>query len=319
MAGANPGLVALTGATGFVGAETVRHLAKAGWRVRILARRMPQAALMPDHQIEVVLGDLDDLTSLKRLVSGCDAIVHSAGLVRALRPLDFFQVNEGGTVRLLQAAAEKAPDARFVQISSLAAREPLLSPYAASKRAAEDKLAAFAGARDWIALRPAAVYGPGDHELLPLFKAAKLGLLAYPASPEARVSTLHVSDLAAAVTAILATPFWPHRIVELDDAHQGGHSWPEINHILGLCFGRQPFSCRLPRPLMALVAGGMTFVSRLTKNPQVLSSDKVSELYHPDWVASGPRLADFTAWQPRFDLASGFADTLAWYRSKSLL
>jgi nucleoside-diphosphate-sugar epimerase len=319
MAGANPGLVAVTGATGFVGAEAVRHLAQAGWRVRILTRRMPQAALMPDHQIEVVLGDLDDQASLERLVSGCDAIVHSAGLVRALRPLDFFRVNEGGTVRLLQAAAKKARDARFVQISSLAAREPLLSPYAASKRAAEDKLPAFAGTRDWIALRPAAVYGPGDHELLPLFKAAKLGLLAYPASPDARVSTIHVSDLAAAITALLATPSWPHPVIELDDANPGGHDWPEINHTLGLCFDRQPFACRLPRALMALVAGGATLVSRLSKNPQVLSSDKVSELYHSDWVASGPRLGDFAAWQPRFDLASGFADTLSWYRAESLL
>ena len=126
---------------------------------------------------------------------GCDAIVHGAGLVRALTAREFFQVNESGTAQLLEAAAKAAPDARFVHISSLVAREPQLSPYAASKRAAEHKLAALAGARDWIALRPPAIYGPGDHELLPLFKAAKLGILAYPASPNARVSTLHVADL----------------------------------------------------------------------------------------------------------------------------
>lgn len=313
------GTVAVTGATGFVGAETVRHLAQAGWQVRILTRRMPQAALMPDHRIEIVLGDLDDQASLERLVSGCDAIVHSAGLVRALRPLDFFQVNEGGTVKLLQAAAKAAPAARFVHISSLAAREPGLSPYAASKRAAEDKLPALAGTRDWIALRPAAVYGPGDHELLPLFKAAKLGVLAYPASLDARVSTIHVADLAVAITVLLATSAWPHRIVELDDEHLRAHGWPEINHILGVCFGRQPLSYRLPRPLMAAVAGGLTLISGLTKQPQVLSSDKVAELYHADWAAAGPRFSEFTAWRPRFDLAKGFADTLAWYRAQALL
>lgn len=314
-----PGIVAVTGATGFVGAETVRHLAQAGWHVRILTRRMPQAALMPDHRIEVVLGDLDDLASLERLVRGCDAIVHSAGLVRALRPLDFFQVNESGTAKLLQAAATAAQLARFVHISSLAAREPQLSPYAASKRAAENKLAALAGARDWIALRPAAVYGPGDHELLPLFKAAKLGLLAYPASADARASTIHVQDLAAAITAVLAAPTWPHRIIELDDAHPGGHTWPEINHTLGVCFGRQPVACRLPRLFMTAIAGGVSFVSRVTKQPQVLSLNKISELYHTDWVVSGPRLGETAVWQPRFDLRAGFADTLSWYRAQALL
>ena len=112
-----PGLVAVTGATGFVGAEAVRQLAAAGWRVRILTRRMPLDALMPDHPIEIVLGDLGDSDSLRRLVAGADAIVHCAGLVRALTPLDFFAVNEAGTERLLLAAAEAAPDARFIHDS----------------------------------------------------------------------------------------------------------------------------------------------------------------------------------------------------------
>lgn len=317
MPGIVPGLVAVTGASGFVGSRIVRHLAKAGWRVRILARRMPQAALMPDHQIEVVLGDLDDRASLERLVSGCDAIVHSAGLVRALTPLAFFRANENGTVHLLEAAAKVAPGARFVHISSLAAREPHLSPYAASKRAAEDKVAALAGARDWIALRPAAVYGPGDLELLPLFKAAKVGFLAFPASPHARVSTIHVADVAAAVGALLRVERWPYRLIELDDEHPSGHDWPEIAKILGRCFGNQPLTCHLPKLVMTAIAGGVTLISALTKRPQVLSLDKISELYHPDWVVRGPRLSETVDWHPHFDLAAGFADALDWYRSES--
>nr|WP_298684730.1 SDR family NAD(P)-dependent oxidoreductase [uncultured Dongia sp.] len=314
-----PGIVALTGATGFVGAATVHHLAQAGWRVRILTRRMPQAALMPDHRIDVVLGDLDDRASLERLVTGCDAIVHSAGLVRALTPLEFFRVNEQGTAHLLEAAATAAPTARFVHISSLAAREPQLSPYASSKHAAEAKLAALAGARDWIALRPPAVYGPGDHELLLLFKAAKLGLLAYPAELGARVSTIHVEDLAAAVVKFCENANYSHRIIELDDEKSGGHDWPEIVRILGQCFGRQPLAWRLPRPLMTPIAAAVTLFSNLSGRPQVLSTHKLGELYHPDWVAKGPKLSSMVNWAPRFDLAKGFADTLRWYRSQSLL
>lgn len=313
------GVVAVTGATGFVGSETVRQLAGAGWRVRILTRRMPQAALMPDHQFDIVLGDLDDRDSLLRLVQGCDAIVHSAGLVRALTPLDFFHVNEGGTVQLLEAAAKAAPRARFVHISSLAAREPQISPYAASKRAAEDKLSALASSRDWVALRPAAVYGPGDLELLPLFKAAKFGILAYPASPGARVSTIHVGDLATATVAVLGASAWPQRIIELDDEHPGGHDWPEIAQILGRCFRRQPVTYRLPRPLMAAIARTVSLVSTVARSPQVLSRDKVAELYHADWVAAGPRMSQLVSWRPRFDLAAGFADTLRWYRAHALV
>ncbi|WP_374652960.1 NAD-dependent epimerase/dehydratase family protein [Dongia sp.] len=314
-----PGIVALTGATGFVGAAAARHLAASGWRIRALVRRMPQDALMPGHELEIVLGDLDDRATLERFVKGADAIVHSAGLVRALTPIEFFQVNEGGTAHILEAAAKAAPRARFVHISSLAAREPQLSPYAASKQAAEVKLAALAGERDWVALRPPAIYGPGDHELLPLFKAAKLGLIAYPAEPDARASAIHVADLAAAIAALLQQTDWRERIVEIDDEQEGGHDWAEIIQALGQCFAKQPFALRLPRPLMAAIAAGVGMVSSLTGQPRVLSPSKIAELYHPDWVCHGPRLSGLAPWRPRFGLREGFADTLAWYRSRALL
>lgn len=313
------GLVAVTGATGFVGAETVRQLAAAGWRMRILTRRMPLDALMPDRSLDIVLGDLDEPRSLTRLVAGVDAIVHCAGLVRALKSADFFAVNEAGTERLLSAAAVAAPQARFIHMSSLAAREPGLSPYAGSKGAAEAKLATLAGPRDWIALRPPAIYGPGDRELLPLFKAAKHGFVAYPAAPGARAATVHVADLGAAVVALLATPNWPERIVEMDDGVRAGHAWPEILAALGQPFGRRLRAVRLPRPVFQPIAAGASLLATVTGRPQVLSLRKVPELYHPDWGTRGPNLSDMVNWRPRFDLVQGFADTASWYRQRALI
>lgn len=313
------GTVAITGATGFLGATIARAVTAAGWRIRVLARRMPQAVLQPDHSIEVTLGDLDDPASLRQFCAGADVIVHCAGIVKALDPADFMAVNAGGTEHILQAAAIAAPRARLIHISSLAAREPQLSPYAASKAAAEDKVRALAGSRDWIALRPPAIYGPGDLELLPLFKAAKLGLVAYPAAPDARVSLLHVADAAGAVAALLAAPAWGGRVVEIDDRAPGGHDWAGILAALGQALGKQPVAFRLPRPLFIPIAAGATWHQCLTGHPMVLSLRKVPELYHPDWVASGPGLPEGAAWEPRFALAKGFADTLAWYRSEALL
>jgi nucleoside-diphosphate-sugar epimerase len=313
------GVVAVTGATGFVGAECVRHLAAAGWRVRVLTRRMPQAALMPDHTIEVVLGDLDDSASLQRLVTGADAILHCAGLVKAPTPEAFFAANAAGTENILRAAAEAAPQARLIHISSLAARAPQLSPYAASKQAAEKKVTELAGPRDWIILRPPVVYGPGDRELLPLFKAAQIGFVAYPASTGARVATIHIADLAEAIVALLAAPSWAEHQIELDDGAVNAHDWPGILSALSKAVGRTPLALRLPRALLLPIAAGVTLFSRLTGQPKVLSLRKVPELYHPDWVARGPSLSRVANWQPRFSLTAGFADTAAWYRSQALL
>ena len=82
-----------------------------------------------------------DEAALRRLVDGADAVIHAAGLIKARRPSDFMTVNRDGTA-LLSALAPEAP---FLLLSSLAAREPQLSPYAASKRAAEEVVAGRTG------------------------------------------------------------------------------------------------------------------------------------------------------------------------------
>ena len=76
---------------------------------------------------------------------------------------------------------------RFISISSLAAREPHLSPYAESKKKGEEILAKRAGDRPWAVLRPPAVYGPGDKELLPLFRWMFRGIGPVLGPPEARL------------------------------------------------------------------------------------------------------------------------------------
>ena len=83
-----------------------------------------------------------------------------------------------GTLAML-AAATAGGVSRFVHVSSLAAREPKLSLYGASKARAEE-LVERSGL-DWAIVRPPAVYGPGDKETLELFKMAKRGLMLHAA------------------------------------------------------------------------------------------------------------------------------------------
>jgi nucleoside-diphosphate-sugar epimerase len=183
---AAPALAAVTGGTGFLGRWIVRGLSDAGWRVRMLVRRDPIHPHLAGVDPEIVLGSLADGRALHRLVQGASLIVHAAGLVKALRRKDFFTVNAEGTAALARAAVAAAPSARLVMISSLAAREPSLSAYAASKAAGEAVLARF-GPTDRVVLRPAAIYGPGDCEWLPIFRAAGRRFFPIAARPDARV------------------------------------------------------------------------------------------------------------------------------------
>lgn len=312
-------LAAVTGATGFIGRHVVTALRRQGWNVRILARRHPVELLSPYHRFELVLGNLSDEPALRRLVTGADAIIHLGGMVKALGREDFYSANQGGTERLLLAAASAAPTAMLVHVSSLAAREPRLSPYCDSKHRAEEAVRALAGERVWTILRPPAVYGPGDREIRPMFTAARLGIVPYPAAPGAALSMIHVADLAEAVAACLTRSGPPQAVFEVDDGVPGGYGWPDILSALGEAVGHRPVGVRLPRSGVLLAARINQLVAWIIRRPSMLQPHKVPEIYFPDWVARGNRLEDVSDWRPAFDVWRGFRDAAKWYVSARLV
>ncbi|WP_162917662.1 NAD-dependent epimerase/dehydratase family protein [Dongia deserti] len=312
-------LAAVTGATGFIGRQVVTALWRQGWGVRVLARRHPAELLSPHHGFQLVLGDLDDSSALERLVEGADAIIHLGGIVKAPRRRDFYSVNEGGTQRLLLAAARAAPAAMLVHVSSIAAREPRLSPYCDSKYRAEQAVRGLAGDRIWTILRPPAVYGPGDREIRPIFTAAKLGIVPYPASPGAALSMIHVADLAEAIAACLTRSGPPQATFEIDDGVPGGYRWPDILSALGEAVGRKPAGLRLPRAGLLAVAQANRLMTRIDGRARILQPHKVAEIYWPDWVVHGNRLEQVSDWRPAFDIWRGFRDAAKWYAAANMV
>lgn len=310
--------IALTGASGFVGRAAVRRLVETGWPVRVLVRR--RVAALEVAGVETVQGSLEDEAALQRLVAGAAAVVHCAGLVAAPSAAVFTQVNVLGSARLFAAAAGAAPPPRILLLSSIAAREPRLSAYAHSKRAAEEILWRTADQGiEACALRPPAVYGPGDRATLPIFRQLRSGLLFVPAVPDARFSLLYVHDLADAIAHLLATATWRRSVLELDDGREGGYRWADLAEIAGRQLGRRVRTIALPRPILwpiAAIAGlGGAAVGRAPR----LSPGKLRELFHGDWVARPTRPSPLQGWSPHTTFATGFGQTLAWYRQEGWL
>jgi len=306
-------LVAVTGVTGFVGSHLVAALARRGLRLRLLVRRWSPLPSLDGVAADMVLGDLSDEAALKRLVEGADAVIHAAGLIKARRPSEFMTVNRDGTA-LLSALA---PEATFLLLSSLAAREPQLSPYAASKCAAEEVVAGRSG--PWLTVRAPAVYGPGDRETLAYFKAVARGLAPRPRVPDARLSLIHVADLAEALALALDQPPPPPSTYEIDDGREGGYSYRDMADAAGRALGRRPLSLAVPRAVMAAVARANAIGHSLGGSVQILTPGKVNEIFHSDWTAHDRRLAAALGWRPRFDLAAGFGETILWYRRQGWL
>jgi len=311
-------VAALTGATGFLGRWAAAALHDQGFQVRVLCRRAP-APEDWGFEPQVEPGSLEDEASLVRLVDGAQVLVHAAGAIKARDRAGFFRVNAEGARRLAQALEEQAPGARMLLVSSLSAREPHLSDYAASKAAGEAAVRKVLGERRLTVVRPPAIYGPGDRETLAVFRAAgRLPVLPLPGGEHARLAMIHVADAAAQIAALASRPA-EGAVYGLSDARPEGYGWREVMGQAAAAVGRaRPRFVPLPRPAVLGVGAAAGVLGRAGGRVPILTPGKAREMLHPDWsLSESERAPDLPA--PRFDLAAGFADTVAWYRRRGWL
>lgn len=257
-------------------------------------------------------GDLADSEALAALVSGSQAVLHIAGVVNTPDPTGFHLGNVAGTEALV-AAARSAGVRRFVFVSSLAAREPDLSTYGQSKRHAEDVVRA--SGLDWTIVRPPAIYGPRDREILELFRAARLGVVPMP--PPGRASIVHVTDLSRLLLDLLSAGEAVHqRIYEPDDGREGGWSHRELAEAIGRAVGRRVWAPHIPKRLMRAAAW---FDRRLRGSGAKLTPDRIGYMTHPDWVSRAENAPPPDLWRAEVPTADGLATTARWYRAQGWL
>ncbi len=298
--------MALTGATGFIGKRLTQRLLEAGAGVRILVRTPSAASQLQQLGAEVVAGDLADEHALNTLLAGADSLVHCAGAVRGASYAAFEVTNVIGTARLLKIARSQPRPPRVLMLSSIVAREPQLSWYARSKREGEDLLTALGGQLDWTVLRPPAVYGPGDKEMLPVFQSMTRGIAPLPGSPTSRTSLIHVDDLVDACLACLTCDGKTSRQrIYLHDGQENGYNWEEMARIAEGVFARRVRLLPIPSPILNSFAAINLASARLTGRAPMLTPRKLRELRHPDWVADNAIISTATGWNPQIDLRQG--------------
>jgi nucleoside-diphosphate-sugar epimerase len=313
-------LLALTGASGFVGSHLVEHFTARGWRVRALVRRWPPpSGIAAAAPVEIITGALSEEAALARLFEGADAIIHAAGMIKARAAEALLHTNRDLARTVAAAAARHAPAAPFLLLSSLAAREPQLSAYAASKQAGETAVAEALGGRGPIILRPPAVYGPGDRETLRLFAMAARGRILTPAAPATRLGLIAVADLCGAAEAVLRTPQAGGRVFACDDGCREGYGWDDLARLAGAAVGHHVGRVRIPA--WAVLAAGIagSALHRVGLGDPQLSIGKAREILHADWRGDNRELTGLTGFAPAIGAREGFAAAVAWYRRNNWL
>jgi uncharacterized protein YbjT (DUF2867 family) len=301
-------VIAVTGATGFVGQAVVDEACRRGLALRALARREQPAC----EGVEWVRGDLADREALAALVAGAEAVLHIAGVVNTPDPTGFHLGNVTGTEALVDTAGA-AGVRRFVFVSSLAAREPGLSAYGKSKRHAEEVVQT--SGLDWTIVRPPAIYGPRDREILELFKAARWGVVPMP--PPGRASIVHVDDLARLLLILVpGIESTSHRIFEPDDGREGGWQHARLARAIGRAVGKSVWAPSLPKPMLSAAAW---LDRRLRGANAKLTPDRIGYMCHPDWVSRPDKAPPRELWRAEIPTRDGLIDTAIWYRQQGWL
>ena len=301
-------LLAITGATGFVGQAVLDIATREGLEVRALARR-PQEARAG---VEWVQGDLADTRALRRLVGRASTVIHIAGVVNAPDAAGFDAGNVTGTLNVVNAALDAGVN-RFVHVSSLSAREPQLSLYGASKLRGEKIVRA--SSLDWTVVRPPAVYGPRDTEMFELFQLARKGIVPLP--PGGKLSIIHVNDLARLLLALVpGGEDVTHRAFEPDDGTPEGWTHTGLAKAIGMAVGKRITALPLPAKVLRL---GARLDARFRGAGAKLTLDRVGYMCHPDWMAGAGMQPPAHVWLPQVETLMGLHATAAWYREAGWL
>lgn len=322
--------ILITGASGFLGSHVAEQAVLNHHQVRCLVRPSSDIRFLKTlRSIEFVDGSLDDVASLQSAVLGVDVIIHAAGITKAARAHDFYQVNVNGTVTLLNAVKQYAPHLqRFVLISSIASAGPSLnkepvselttpapvSRYGYSKLLAEKSALAFSSQVPITIIRPPPVYGPRDKNILHLFKSLRYGVLVLPFGGKTWVSVIYVTDLANAILKSVIIDHLPSGTIYFINDGKMYQMHELFQQLAGHLSKRKMIKIPIPGFIMRAVSFLGEGYSYFTKQPVLLSYDKLCELKQQYWICDSSKIRRELNWSPDFDWLKGSEITYHWYK-----
>lgn len=314
--------VAVTGATGFIGARLVKALVASGHSVIGFHRgEHPSRAGVEWRRVADLADDRPDLT-------GVDVVFHLAGRAHRtgvdahLDEPEFHRVNVDAT-RIVADEAKRAGVARVVFASSVAvygshpqgpvdeSTSPVPdTPYGRTKLQAEETLSAVLAdsSTDWVTLRPALVYGPGNPgNMARLLALVRRGLPLPFGSIDNRRSMVFVDDLVAALTTVATHPDVSRQVFVISDGDPV--STPRLARELAAVAGRPARLVRVPVPVLAALGRLGDLVERITRRSLPIDSYSVDRLTS-DFVVDPERLQRVAGWSPRVPLSEGVRRTV---------
>jgi len=323
--------VLVTGASGFLGSHVAEGLKKRGDDVRVLVRKTSNKKFLDTLGVEYAYGAIEDVTAVEEAVKGVEAIVHSAGIVKARTPSEYEATNVTGTKNLLAAAKKHCPGlTRFVHVSSLEASGPSsdgapialdqerpCTEYGRSKLLAEKACLASKDELPITILRPAAIYGPRDVEILEAFRSVKRRVLPITGDGSVKYTFVYGPDCASACIKAITAPVPSGAVFFVAD----GDVWLQRDMMAKMeeAFGTRAFVRKgIPFGVVNAAAFFVEAYGKATNKAVMLTREKAAMLKQ-HFVCDPAATKEALGWEPEVRWEEGAKLTARWYEDNGWL
>jgi 2-alkyl-3-oxoalkanoate reductase len=319
--------VLVTGASGFLGSHVAEQLSRAGHDVRALVRKSSNKKFLESlPRVEFFYGAIEEADKVAEACVCVDAIVHSAGIVKAKHSDDFAKTNVGGTKNVLEGAKKNAPNVkRIVHVSSLEAvgpskdgspvpidQENPVTAYGRSKLESEKLAKTYAKDLPITILRPTGIYGPRDNEIFEAFRSVKKGVLPLTGDGKSKLTLVYGPDAARACIAAIDANVPSGSTYFVTDG--AVYEQREMMEELERAVGKKAFvRFGIPNGVINVAARFVEAYGKVTDKAVMLTREKASMLAYPFWVCSSDDTRKALDWAPEVLWADGAEKTSRWY------
>ena len=183
--------------------------------------------------------------------------------------------------------------------------------YGESKWAAEKLVHEYMKQAPATIVRPPAVYGPRDSDILEVFRLIKRGVCLIPGYGTNALSIVHVDDL---VQGIIKAGF-------SDNANSQTYfvcndseiSWEHMGKVIANTMEKRIVTIHIPLFITSVIAWFSELWSRVNHKPALISFDKTKDLRQPYWICSNQNIKNDLGFVPQVSLEEGTAQTAEWY------
>ncbi|HHH53535.1 MAG TPA: NAD(P)-dependent oxidoreductase [Bacteroidetes bacterium] len=328
--------ILITGASGFIGGYIIDEALKREYNIFVTARKTTNTKKLQNKGIKNIIEvDFSDQNNLENIFTGLpkfDFIIHNAGITKAFKNKEYFEINFHNTVRFIEALKkiDKVPR-KFIFMGSLAAygpgkknsskpvkrsQEPKpVTKYGVSKLKAERYIVDESGI-NYIIFSPTAVYGPGEKDLFTTIKLINKGIDFKIGFKTQYFTFLYVKDLAKLVIDSLDSP-----IVNKEYFVSDGNLYTkkDLSRAIKKNLGVKAIPVTVPVWFATIVAAINEGISWISGKQSILNVEKIAELSAQNLNCDIEDLKKDLNFKPEYDLYKGMKESIDWYKKQGWL